>query len=63
MKLIDAKTVADMLGLKVNTIRVWTFSRKIPHVKLGGAVRYRVDQIEKWIEDRTVPVYPRTINK
>ncbi len=45
--LYNANEAAKFLGVKPATIRAWTFQRLLPCVRLGRAVRYRPEDIEK----------------
>jgi len=49
---MTADEVAEYLQLGKKTIRNWTSEGKIPSVKIGGAVRYRKTQIDKWITSK-----------
>ena len=50
VKAIDAKGLAEMLGLSVRTIRRLDCSAKLPRpVHIGGAVRWNVPEIEAWL--------------
>ncbi len=51
-KLLDEKGAARFLGLSVYTLRNWRHQLRPPnYVKLGGrAVRYRLDDLEEFIE-------------
>jgi len=53
-KLLTVEEIAEYLSLKPSTIYQWTHQGFIPHVKLGNRVRFKVSQIEKWLESRTV---------
>jgi excisionase family DNA binding protein len=54
-KLLTADEVADLLGLKLGTIRNMTSRRELPCVHLGKrAVRYRLADILALIESRSV---------
>ncbi len=46
---MTAGEVAKYLQLSIRTIRNWTSEGKIPSVQIGGAVRYRKVQIDKWL--------------
>jgi excisionase family DNA binding protein len=53
-KLLTAEQVADLLGLKLGTIRNMTSRRELPKVHLGKrAVRYRLADILALIEARS----------
>ena len=48
---IDATALAGLLGLSVRTIRRLDASGKLPQpVKIGGAVRWRREEIDAWLE-------------
>ena len=46
--------VAEYLHLKPATIQDKVFKRSIPFIKLGGAVRFRKEDIDRWIEEQKV---------
>lgn len=54
--LLTAREAADLLRVKVSTIRSWTYRRRIPFVRLlnGRAVRYSERTIRKMIDRWTV---------
>jgi excisionase family DNA binding protein len=47
---------AEQTGLKEPTIRLWMAQRKIAYVKLGRAVRIPQAEIDRLIQQNTVPV-------
>jgi prophage regulatory protein len=48
---IDANGLAVTLGLSVRTVRRLDSSGKIPRpVRIGGAVRWRTEEIANWLE-------------
>jgi len=53
-KLLTPQEVADYLGVKKSTIYQWTHQEYIPHVKLGKLVRFRLKDIDEWLERKTV---------
>jgi len=46
--------VAEYLHLKPATIQDKVFKRTIPFIKLGGAVRFRKEDIDAWIQGQKV---------
>ncbi len=50
-KLLTAKEVADKLGLKLSTIYRWRWARRIPCVKVGAALRFRLSDIDRLIKE------------
>jgi excisionase family DNA binding protein len=53
MKLITPEVAAKLLGISVRTLAAWRSHRRtsksLPFVKVGSAVRYRVEDIEAWL--------------
>lgn len=50
-KFYDERALAEALLVNVATLRNWRYMGKGPKfVKLGGAVRYREEDVNAWIE-------------
>jgi excisionase family DNA binding protein len=49
--LLTAEETAEILGVKPQTLAVWRCAKryKLPYVKLGRTVRYRLDDVESFI--------------
>lgn len=54
-QLLTVKQAAELLGLKVATIRVWLYRRRLPCVRCGRAVRVPAEAIAQFIERNTIP--------
>ena len=52
--LLTVDQIAAYLQVKPSTIYQWTHEGYIPHVKLGNLVRFRVSQVDRWLEKREV---------
>ena len=52
-RLLTTDEVADLLNVKPSTIRKWVHLEQIPVVRLGRAVRFRVEAVEKWVNERS----------
>ena len=48
---MTAEQIAEYVQVEVKTIRKWTSDGRIPHSKLGSAVRYRKDEIDTAIKE------------
>lgn len=48
--LLTAAQVGKKLSIKTRTIYEWVRCGLIPHVKLGRLVRFRQDEVEKWLD-------------
>lgn len=53
--LLDEKKAAEVLGLSPGTLSVWrsTGRYKVPFIKVGHLVRYRLADLDAWLESRT----------
>ena len=58
MKLLTVQEAADILRLRVSTIRSWTLRRKIEYVKVGRCVRIRQEVIDELVAANTIPERP-----
>ena len=60
--LLTAEEVMEWLKVSLVTIRRWTSSGYIPHVRLGmRMVRYRKEDIETWLAKRSSPGRARRV--
>jgi excisionase family DNA binding protein len=55
-KMLTVAKCAEQTGLKEPTIRLWMAQRKIAYVKLGRSVRIPQAEIDRLIQQNTVPV-------
>lgn len=55
-KLVSRTEAANILGVKPQTLATWhiTGRYKLPLVKVGRSVRYRVTDLERWVQSRTI---------
>lgn len=55
-KLLTRREAAEYLGVRPETLAVWycTGRYRLPVVKVGRAVRYRLGDLEAWLASRTV---------
>ena len=51
-RLLNAQEIADLLGVKKSTIYQWTHQGFIPHVKIGKLVRFKVNTVVNWVNER-----------
>ena len=55
-RLLTARDVADLLGVSAETVLRWTRRGELPAIRLpGGAIRYREDKVDGWLEERATP--------
>jgi len=46
-KLVDRRELADLWGCHVNTLKRYEKRGILPHLKIGGRVVYRAEEIQK----------------
>lgn len=51
---IGIKELSEYLDTPVKTIRYWITMRKIPYYKFGKLVKFDLQEIDKWAEERKV---------
>jgi len=51
-ELIDPEAAAKVLGIKTITVYKWVTERKIPFLKVGGALRFRPSALQDWLRQR-----------
>lgn len=49
MRIATIKEVAAILKVKEKTLYQWAESKQIPCIKLNGALRFDLDDIQEWI--------------
>jgi excisionase family DNA binding protein len=49
-RLLDITEAADYLNLSTSTLYSWVSQRRIPHLKLGGRVRFDKKALDRWIK-------------
>ena len=60
-RLLDAKAIAERLGVPESWVRESARSGAIPCVRLGRYVRFDLDDVERWIEECKRPGRPITV--
>ncbi len=54
-RLLDVPQAAAHLAISPKTIYKWVHLRRIPYVRVGRLVRFRVSDLDDWIEERIQP--------
>lgn len=54
-QLLTVNELAVILKVSPWTIRSWCSQRYIPYFKLGGAVRFRASELERWLKKNISP--------
>ncbi len=56
-RLLSIEEISGMLGVRKSTLYSWSHQRRIPYIKVGSLLRFRLRDIEKWLKQQTVDVY------
>jgi predicted site-specific integrase-resolvase len=53
---LGTQAAADFLGVEPQTLAVWRTSGRygLPFIKVGRVVRYRITDLQRFLEQRTV---------
>ena len=55
-RLLTARTVGELLDVHPETVLRWTRRGELPGIRLpGGAIRFREDALDGWLEQRATP--------
>lgn len=54
--LLTINEAASFLSVKVSRLRTAVFRKEIPFIKIGRLVRFKEDDLLKWIEQNTQKV-------
>ena len=57
--LLSYGELAEYLGRSIDSLRHDVSTRRIPHVKLFGQVRFRRSEIDEWLEGKKINVRER----
>lgn len=53
-RIVDIVTAAEHCGLTQKTLYNYVSSKKVPHVKIGRAVRFELAELDKWLDEKRV---------
>jgi excisionase family DNA binding protein len=51
-ELVEPEEAAKILSVKTITVYKWVSERKIPFIKVGGALRFRPAALREWLRER-----------
>ena len=51
VRLLTARELADLLGFSAATIQDWSEAGTLPGFRIGGRLRFRLSEVESWLED------------
>jgi excisionase family DNA binding protein len=56
--LMTAREVADLLGVSTETVLRWTRRGELPAFRLNRAIRFREEDIDRWLAERATTQPP-----
>jgi len=48
--LLTIKEAAEALRIKKSTLYTWAYRKQIPSQKVGRALRFRLEDLERWLK-------------
>jgi excisionase family DNA binding protein len=55
-KLLKIKDVSAIFGIPEGTLRNWVYQKRIPYIKLGGHLRFKISDLEKYVNMNTMHI-------
>ena len=49
---VSTKEICEYLGVKRHTVFAWVKELEMPGRKIGGNWKFKISEIEKWIEEK-----------
>ena len=56
LKLIDINALSELITVKPKTIYEWVRKGRIPYYKVEGLLRFDSAEIDKWLNNRHLPL-------
>ena len=53
-KFFNVKELAKYLNISEGSIRLKVFKKTIPFIRMGGSIRFRISDIEKYLDKCTI---------
>lgn len=51
-EILNSEEAAEFLGISINTLYEWVSQKRIPHMKVGGLLKFKREHLEKWLEKK-----------
>jgi len=48
---VPLEEVARYFAVSPSTVRIWTRSNKVPHIRAGGVFRYKLSEVDKALRE------------
>ena len=54
-QIVTPKQAAEFLGVAHHTLAIWRSTSRydLPYIKIGRKIRYRISDLETWLDHRT----------
>lgn len=52
--LVNVERAAQFIGIEVSTLYAWCEQKRVPHIKLGYALRFDLGDLRRWIDEHRV---------
>ena len=51
---MNPKELAEYLNISINTVYLWSRLNFLPHIKMGGSLKFDHVDIDGWVEERKI---------
>ncbi len=55
-RFLGIKQLAEYLGVRESTLYAWVHTRQIPYYKIGRLVKFKLFEIDRWLEEKKIGV-------
>ena len=52
--LVGVERAAALLGIQVSTMYTWCEKRRVPHIRIGRALRFDLADLSRWVAEHRV---------
>jgi len=53
-RFLGIKEMSEYMGVRENTLYAWVYQKKIPYTKIGKLVKFDLQKIESWLQQKSV---------
>ena len=54
LEYLNLSEAAELFNFKKSRLRTAVFRREVPHIKIGGLIRFRRSDLVTWLENKVV---------
>lgn len=55
-EMVSIDEISNYLDVEVSTVYAWVHTRQIPYYKIGRLVKFKLKEIEQWVDEKRVGI-------